>query len=98
MKDSDANERGSELVVIRRFPTAGQTLLAKGILESAGIECFLWDEQMVGMDWLAANAFGGMKLVAKRQDADTAYELLNQVSGELQGATEPPEEQPGPSG
>ncbi|MGC2539667.1 MAG: hypothetical protein WA372_00605, partial [Candidatus Sulfotelmatobacter sp.] len=40
-----------ELVTIRQFRDLPEALLAKGSLESSGIECFLADENLVRLDW-----------------------------------------------
>src|SRR6202022_1189461 len=39
------------LVTIRQFRDLPEALLARGSLDSAGIECFLTDDNMVRMDW-----------------------------------------------
>jgi len=39
-----------ELVTIRQFRDLPEALLAKGSLESSGIECFLADENLVRLD------------------------------------------------
>src|SRR5258708_19436745 len=44
-----------ELVTIRQFRDLPEALLAKGSLESAGIECFLADENLVRLDWFLSN-------------------------------------------
>ena len=44
-----------ELVTIRQFRDLPEVLLAKGSLESAGIECFLVDENIVRLDWFISN-------------------------------------------
>ena len=67
-----------ELVTIRRFTGLPEALLAKGSLESAGIECFLADDNYVRMDWFISNAIGGVKLRVKPEDADGANEILDQ--------------------
>src|SRR6202045_4446300 len=48
-----------ELVTIRQFRDLPEALLAKGSLESAGIECFLADENLVRLDWFILNFIGG---------------------------------------
>lgn len=64
-------------IELRRFRDLPDALLAKSILDSADIECFLIDENMVRMDWLWSNAIGGVKLWVRPEDADAA-ELLDQ--------------------
>jgi hypothetical protein len=66
------------LVTIRKFRDLPEALLAKGFIESAGIECFLADENIVRMDWFISNFVGGIKLRVKPGDADAALELLDQ--------------------
>src|SRR5258708_39825286 len=51
-----------KLVTIRQFRDLPEALLAKGSLESAGIECFLADENLVRLDWFISNFIGGVKI------------------------------------
>lgn len=66
----------SDFVVVGVFDKVFQADWAVNILESEGIQCYLQDENVVGMDWFLANAVGGIKLLVSRQDATTAIELL----------------------
>ncbi|MGC2193301.1 MAG: DUF2007 domain-containing protein [Terriglobales bacterium] len=66
------------LVTIRKFRDLPEALLAKGSLESAGIECFLADDNMVRMDWFISNFIGGVKLQVKADDGAIATEILDQ--------------------
>jgi hypothetical protein len=43
------------LVTLCRFRDIPAALLAKSILDSEGIECFLADENTIRMDWLWSN-------------------------------------------
>jgi hypothetical protein len=67
-----------ELVTIRQFRDLPEALLAKGSLESAGIECFLADENLVRLDWFISNFIGGIKLRVKAQDAANAHKILEE--------------------
>jgi hypothetical protein len=67
-----------ELVTIRKFRDLPEALLAKGSLESAGIECFLLDDNMVRLDWFISNLIGGIKLQVNLEDAKVASEVLNE--------------------
>src|SRR5690242_4656711 len=67
-----------ELVSIRRFRDLPEALLAKGGLESAGIECFLVDDNMVRLDWFYSNLVGGVKLAVDAVDAEAAIAILDQ--------------------
>ena len=67
-----------ELVIIRKFRDLPEALLAKGSLESAGIECFLLDDNMVRLDWFISNLIGGIKLQVNAEDAKVASEVLDE--------------------
>jgi Putative prokaryotic signal transducing protein len=67
-----------DLIVLKQFRDLPEALLAKGSLESAGIESFLVDDNMVRMDWFISNVIGGVKLCVRPEDADEAHELLEQ--------------------
>jgi len=66
------------MVAIRRFRDLPEALLAKGSLESAGIDCALVDENVVRLDWLWSNLMGGVKLLVDPEDAEAAGEILKQ--------------------
>ena len=66
------------LVTIRQFRDLPEALLAKGSLESAGIECFLRDDNMVRLDWFISNFIGGVKLCVQPEDAAKAKSLLDE--------------------
>jgi hypothetical protein len=67
-----------ELVTIRQFRDLPEALLAKGSLESSGIECFLADENLVRLDWFISNFIGGIKLKVRAPDAANAQKLLDE--------------------
>jgi hypothetical protein len=64
-------------VTLRRFRDLPNALVAKSILDSAGVECFLIDENTIRLDWFWSNLLGGIKLWVRPKDAD-AGELLDQ--------------------
>jgi putative signal transducing protein len=66
------------LVPVRKFRDLPEALLAKGSLDSAGIECHLADDNMVRMDWFISNLLGGIKLLVKPEDEEAATEILDQ--------------------
>src|SRR5882672_9344643 len=65
-----------QLVTIRQFRDLPEALLAKGSLESVGIECFLADENLVRLDWFISNFIGGIKLNVRAADAEDARKIL----------------------
>ncbi len=68
----------NELVTIRKFRDLPEALLAKGSLESAGIESYLADDNMIRLDWFYSNLIGGIKLKVRPEDVEAANEILNQ--------------------
>jgi len=73
-----------DLVTIRQFRDLPEAILARGVLESAGIETFLADDNIVRMDWFISNLVGGIKLKVRKEDLEAANEVLQEpVPGEL---------------
>lgn len=68
----------NETVTLRRFRDLPEALLAKGGLESAGIEAYLVDDNMVRMDWWYSNLLGGIKLKVRPDDVEAASEILRE--------------------
>jgi hypothetical protein len=66
------------LVPIRQFRDLPEALLAKGCLESAGIECFFRDDNLVRLDWFISNFIGGIKLCVNPEDAGKAQTILDE--------------------
>ena len=73
----------NETVTLRQFRDLPEALLAKGSLESAGIEAYLVDDNMIRMDWFISNLLGGIKLKVRPEDAEAAGEILNQPIPEM---------------
>ena len=67
-----------ELVTIQQFRDLPEALLAKGSLESAGIECFLADDNLVRLDWFISNFIGGIKLNVRAADVENARKILDE--------------------
>ena len=78
-----------ELVTIRKFRDLPEALLAQGRLESSGIEAFLFDDNMVRMDWLISNLLGGVKLKVEEANVEVAEEILNLEISDDFDTTEP---------
>lgn len=64
------------LVTIRKFSELQEALLAKGSLESAGIESCLADDNMVRI--FVPTFTGGVRLQVRAEDADAATKILNE--------------------
>ena len=65
-------------VMVGRYRDSGEAMIAKSMLDSAGIECFLGDENLVRIDWFYSNLVGGIKLMVREEDAETARKLLEE--------------------
>jgi Putative prokaryotic signal transducing protein len=70
--------RSRKLVTLCRFRDMPEALLAKSVLESAGIECLLGDANIIRTDWLWSNLVGGVKLRVLEEDLEEASRLLEQ--------------------
>jgi hypothetical protein len=69
---------GNEPVILRRYRDMPAAFVEKSVLEGAGIECYLQDDNVVRMDWLWSNAMGGIKLIVREKDAEEAEKVLSQ--------------------
>ena len=67
-----------DMVTVRQFCDLPEALLAKGVLDSAGIECFLVDDNMIRMNWFLSNLLGGVRLQVNRDDVEEAVTLLRE--------------------
>jgi DNA-directed RNA polymerase subunit M/transcription elongation factor TFIIS len=80
---ADANDApGNIPVVIRQYRDMPAALTDRMILETAGIDCYLYDENMVRLDWLYSNLLGGLKLVVRQGDAEDAEKALSGATNE----------------
>jgi hypothetical protein len=67
------------LVTIRHYRDLSEAIVARSLLESAGIEVFLRDENLVRLDWQVSNFIGGIRLQVEAKDEAAAVELLSQA-------------------
>ncbi len=74
------SSRANEFVTVGKFlePTAAQ--IAKGLLEAAGIECFLQGENANNMLALAFRA----RLKVRQRDEEAALHLLMETESEIE--------------
>lgn len=78
LEHADAVEPPGGPIVLRRYLWLADALLAKSVLESADVECFIADEHTIRMNWLWSIALGEVRLWVRAEDAD-AVELLDQA-------------------
>jgi hypothetical protein len=69
---------GQKLVTVRRYRDLSVAIVGRSTLESAGIFCFLQDENFLRLDWGAAIALGGLRLQVRPEDVRAAEEVLSQ--------------------
>jgi Putative prokaryotic signal transducing protein len=67
-----------DLVTLRRYRDLSEAIIARGAIESAGIFCFLKDENTVRLDWQISNMIGGIRLQVAAADVEAAEAVLNQ--------------------
>ncbi len=67
-----------ELVTIRRYRDLSEAIVARAVVESAGIFCFLKDENLVRLDWQVSNFIGGIRLQVAAADVEAAEAILSQ--------------------
>lgn len=72
-------DSGNKPVILRIYRDMPAAFVEKSVLEDAGIECYLQDDNVVRMDWLWSNAMGGIKLIVREKDAEEAEKILSQV-------------------
>ncbi|MGC2888141.1 MAG: hypothetical protein WB627_03680 [Candidatus Acidiferrum sp.] len=82
---------GPEPVMIRRYRDVPIAALAKSALDSAGIESFLVDQNLVQLDWFYSNLVGGIKLFVRQEDAAEAIKVLDDVVPEKLESEDPTE-------
>ena len=69
-----------ELVEVASFIWPLDADIAKSRLEADGIACFVFDEGVITMNWLYANAVWGVKLFVGANDLERAKEILGEES------------------
>jgi hypothetical protein len=68
-----------EPVMIRQYRDVPIAALARNALDSAGIESFLVDENLVQMHWFYSDAIGGVKLYVRPEDVADANKVLDDL-------------------
>jgi hypothetical protein len=63
-------------VVVACFVGIGEAEVARGMLESEGIQALLGNQHLVSMFWHYSQATGGIRLMVASEDAERARKLL----------------------
>ncbi|MFL6428768.1 MAG: DUF2007 domain-containing protein [Acidobacteriaceae bacterium] len=83
------------LITVQQYRELADAQIAKGALESAGIPCFLRDENAVRMEWVWSNLMGGVRLQVREEDREAAHSILAQpIPEQIQLEDEIPYDQP----
>lgn len=75
---NDPGPEYRELVTLRRYRDLSEAIVARAVVESSGIFCFLKDENLVRLDWQVSNFIGGIRLQVDAADVEAAEEILSQ--------------------
>ncbi len=78
MATTDSEYENQRFIVLRRFRDTPDAFLFSSVLDSAGIECYLADENTIRMDWFWCDFLGRIKLCVRKADAESASSLLDQ--------------------
>jgi hypothetical protein len=68
----------SDMVTVRSYRDIAEALIAKSVLDSAGIFSYLRDENTVRMIWTWSQQVGGVRIEVRTADMAQAEELLSQ--------------------
>jgi len=75
---ADAGVEYRNLTTVRRYRDLSEALVARAVIESTGIFCFLKDENLVRLDWQVSNFIGGIRLQVAAEDVEAAEQILSQ--------------------
>jgi len=79
-----------DLTTIRQYRDLSAAIVARGAIESAGIFCFLKDENFVRLDWQMSNLIGGIRLQVAAADVEAAEAVLREPVPESIALTDQP--------
>jgi hypothetical protein len=78
MTITESEYQDRRFIVLRRYRDMPEALLYGSVLDSAGVEYYLADENLIRMDWFWCDFLGRIKLCVRNMDAETASRLLEQ--------------------
>jgi Putative prokaryotic signal transducing protein len=78
----ESRQYSGPLVMVKRFRDLPEAFVARSILDSAEIDSFLADENLVRIDWFYSNLIGGAKLMVRPEDFQEATALLDESANE----------------
>ena len=72
-----------ELITLKTFDFAHKAHLLKSLLESEGIDSYIFDENIVTANHLYSNTVGGIKLKIRKSDFQKVCEILEETEYEI---------------
>lgn len=72
--------KGDKLVVLATYSSDWEAHIAKGILDEAGIPCFISNENFGSLYPIGFNSIGGIAVVVRQQDLTEAKRLTAHCS------------------
>jgi hypothetical protein len=73
----DARSDGPELVTLTHAPDLATARLVQGLLQSAGIDCFIPDEHLLSQASYLSGIAGGLRLQVRKPDRERAQMMLD---------------------
>ncbi len=78
--------------VVRTCLRLPEAELVKSILESEGVEAFLPDEHLLGLEPGAETVFGGARVLVRESDLDRAQQILSAMEQAGDGVDDSPDD------
>jgi predicted RNA-binding Zn-ribbon protein involved in translation (DUF1610 family) len=63
-------------ITLWRYRDLSEALIAQSKLAAEGFDCFLADDNVLRLNWFWSNAFGGVRLCMRQDDAEAALAVL----------------------
>ncbi|MCG6914758.1 DUF2007 domain-containing protein [bacterium BMS3Abin03] len=73
---------GEEFKLLKTFLNPVDANITKGLLESNGIEAFIFDENTLSVDPILTTALGGIRLMVRSSDFENALAIIKEVDKE----------------
>jgi len=77
LAESGAPGYSAYVITLARFEKPEEAQLARMRLEAGGVPAFIPDENTIQVQWMYANALGGVRLQIAEEDFERAKEILD---------------------
>jgi hypothetical protein len=74
----EAEGQSGEFATVRRYRDLSEAIVAKSLLESAGIPAWIRDENVARLEWQYSNLLGGLRLQVRADQESAAEAVLAQ--------------------